>query len=91
VVDRDGNRLAHLPLARQVRALESILRSNPVVADVLDQLPALRLGSWYIGAGGVAGTVWNHLHGFAPTYGIKDYDIAYGTWPRLTALPWPSS
>jgi hypothetical protein len=77
VVDRDADRLAHLPLAHQVQALESIVRSNPVVADVLDRLPALNLGSWYIGAGGVAGTVWNHLHGFAPTHGIRDYDIVY--------------
>jgi uncharacterized protein len=77
VVDRDADRLAHLPLAHQVRALESIVRSNRVVADVLDQLPALNLGSWYIGAGCVTGTVWNHLHGFAPTHGIKDYDIVY--------------
>jgi hypothetical protein len=77
VVDRDADRLAHLPLARQVQALESIVRCNPVVATVLDQLPALNLGSWYIGAGGVAGTVWNHLHGYAPTHAIKDYDIVY--------------
>jgi uncharacterized protein len=77
VVDRDADRLAHLPLAHQVRALESIVRSNPVVTDVLDQLPALNLGSWYIGAGCVTGTVWNHLHGLAPTHGIKDYDIVY--------------
>ena len=47
VVDRDADRLAHMPLARQVQALESIVRSNPVVAGVLDQLPALNLGSWY--------------------------------------------
>jgi uncharacterized protein len=77
VVDRDGDRLAHLPLARQVQALESIVRSNPVVAGILDQLPALNLGSWYIGAGGLAGTVWNHLHGYPPTHAIKDYDIVY--------------
>jgi hypothetical protein len=77
VVDRDADRLAHLPLAHQVQALESIVRSNPVVAGVLDRVPALNLGSWYIGAGAVAGSVWNHLHGFAPTHGIKDYDIVY--------------
>jgi hypothetical protein len=77
VVDRDADRLAHLPLAHQVRALESIVRSNPIVAGVLDRLPMLDLGSWYIGAGGVAGTVWNHLHGFAPAHAIKDYDIVY--------------
>jgi uncharacterized protein len=77
VVDRDADRLVHLPLAHQVQALEAIVRSNPVVAHVLDQVPALNLGSWYIGAGGVAGTVRNHLHGFVPTHGIKDYDIVY--------------
>ena len=77
MVDRDADRLAHLPLAHQVQALEAIVRSNPVVAHVLDQVPALNRGSWYIGAGAVAGTVWNHLHGYAPTHGIKDYDIVY--------------
>jgi hypothetical protein len=77
VVDRDADRLAHLPLADQVDALESIVRSNPIVARLLDQLPSLGLGSWYIGAGAVAGTVWNRLHGFAPTHGIKDYDVVY--------------
>ena len=77
MVDRSADRLAHLPLADQVQALERIVCSNPIVAGVLDQLPALQLGSWYIGAGAVAGTVWNYLHGFAPTRGIKDYDIVY--------------
>jgi hypothetical protein len=77
VVDRDADRLAHLPLGHQVQALESIVRSNAVVAGVLDRLPALNLGSWYVGAGAVAGTVWNHLHGYTPTHGIKDYDIVY--------------
>ena len=77
MVDRNADRLAHRPLADQVQALESIARSKPVVAGVLDRVPALQLGSWYIGAGAVAGTVWNHLHGFAPAHGIKDYDIVY--------------
>jgi hypothetical protein len=77
VVDRDADRLAHLPLAHQVRALESIVRSNQVIARVLDEVPALSLGSWYIGAGGIAGTVWNHLHGYPPTHAIKDYDVVY--------------
>ncbi len=78
-------RLAHLSLDRQVQALESIVRTNPVVAAVLDRLPALSLGSWYLGAGGIAGTVWNHLHGFAPTHAIKDYDIVYFDAEDLSA------
>ncbi|MHB8504356.1 MAG: nucleotidyltransferase family protein, partial [Acidimicrobiales bacterium] len=63
--------------ARQVEALEAIVRSNPVACSLLDQLPGFDLPSWYLGAGGVAQTVWNHLHGFAPTHGVTDYDIVY--------------
>ena len=33
--------------------------------------------AWYIGAGAVAQTVWNHLHGFSPSHGVKDYDVVY--------------
>jgi hypothetical protein len=84
VVDRDPDRLAHLPLARQIDALESIARSNPLVASALDRLPALELGSWYLGAGAIVGTVWNHLHGYSPTQGIKDYDVVYFDAADLT-------
>jgi hypothetical protein len=77
VLDRDGDALAHSPLARQTDALEAIVRTNPVVARLLDRLPELGLPSWYLGAGGVAQTVWNHLHGFAPTHAISDYDVVY--------------
>ncbi len=77
MVDRDGDALAHSPIAQQTEVLEAIIRSNPVVCRLLDQLPELGLPSWYLGAGGVAQTVWNHLHGFAPTQGIDDYDIVY--------------
>ncbi len=68
----------------QSEALEAIVRSNPVVDALLDQLSGLGLPSWYLGAGGVAQTVWNHLHGFAPTHGINDYDIAYFDHDDLT-------
>jgi uncharacterized protein len=37
----------------------------------------LGLPDWYFGAGGVAQTVWNVLHGFEPADGIKDYDLVY--------------
>lgn len=32
---------------------------------------------WYLGAGCVAQTVWNELHGFPPESRIKDYDLVY--------------
>lgn len=35
------------------------------------------LPSWYLGAGAIAQTVWNQLHGFDPTHGIKDYDLVF--------------
>jgi uncharacterized protein len=73
----DGDALAHAPLARQVDALEAIVSANPVAGVLVDRLRELGLPSWYLGAGGVTQTVWNHLHGFAPTHGISDYDVVY--------------
>jgi len=35
------------------------------------------LPSWYLGAGAIAQTVWNQLHGFDPMHGIKDFDLVY--------------
>jgi uncharacterized protein len=77
VSDRDGDALAHAPLAEQVRALEAMVRGNPVARALMDRLPELGLPAWYLGAGGVAQTVWNHLHGFPATHGISDYDVVY--------------
>jgi uncharacterized protein len=57
--------------------LEAVLRTNPVVAAVLDRVPALGLPDWYLGAGAVAQTVWNAASGFPPDHAVKDYDIVY--------------
>ena len=84
MIDRDGDALAHAPLARQIEALEAIMRTNPVVCRVLDRLPRLGLPSWYLGAGGITQTVWNHLHGYDPTHGIRDYDVVYHDANDLT-------
>jgi hypothetical protein len=77
VVDRGGDALAHAPLADQVRALETMVGENPVARVLMDRLPELGLPGWYLGAGGVAQSVWNHLHGFPATHGITDYDVVY--------------
>jgi hypothetical protein len=61
----------------RVADLDVILGRQPVVAALLDGVPALDLPGWYLGAGCVTQTVWNALHGFELTFGIRDYDLAY--------------
>lgn len=65
------------PLHCQVRHLEDALRKNPIAQALLSRGAELALPNWYLGAGAVAQTVWNLLHGFHPTSGIKDYDLVY--------------
>jgi hypothetical protein len=77
VLGNDCNVLAYASISRQVNALEVIVRSNPVIRSLLDRLDDLRLPAWYVGAGAIAQTVWNHLHEFSATHGINDYDIVY--------------
>ena len=69
--------MADATVDQQVRALERDVRRNSVARAILERAPQLRLHSWYLGAGGVTQTVWNVLHGFEPTRGIKDYDLVY--------------
>jgi hypothetical protein len=69
--------VADAPLDEQVVALGGALATNRVVSAILQRVPRLGLADWYLGAGGVTGTVWNVLHGFDPLHGIKDYDIVY--------------
>lgn len=54
-----------------------MLRRNGVVWEILTRVPRLQLPDWYLGAGCIAQTVWNELHGFAPATNIKDYDLVY--------------
>jgi hypothetical protein len=77
--------LADAPLAEQVGGLERALRQCPVVAAILGRAPNLGLPNYYLGAGGVAQTVWNQLYGFDTEYGIKDYDLVYFDPSETTA------
>jgi hypothetical protein len=77
-VEPDDPRLAaDATVDQQVRALDQAVHRNSVARAILERAPELRLDSWYLGAGGVTQTVWNLLHGFEPTRGIKDYDLVY--------------
>jgi hypothetical protein len=44
---------------------------------VLGVAADMALPGRYFGAGGVAQTVWNLLHGFEPAEGTKDHDLVY--------------
>ncbi|MFE7422725.1 nucleotidyltransferase family protein [Rhodococcus sp. NPDC057529] len=54
-----------------------ILRTNPYITTILDRAPQLGLSDWYLTAGAVFQTVWNHLDGRDPESGINDYDLFY--------------
>lgn len=65
------------PLHRQIQYLDEALKQNVVAQAALAVGAELALPNWYLGAGGVAQTVWNIRHGFEPAEGIKDYDLVY--------------
>ncbi|MFA6198612.1 MAG: nucleotidyltransferase family protein [Patescibacteria group bacterium] len=60
-----------------------MLQLNGSVLNILEHAPELNISEWYLGAGGITQTVWNILHGFAPDYGINDYDLVY--WDSNTS------
>jgi hypothetical protein len=64
-------------LATQIEALGRCLNQNQVITEILDKATSLAMPNWYLGAGCLAQTVWNLVHGFEPTAGIKDYDLVY--------------
>jgi hypothetical protein len=64
-------------LQSQIDHLETILAQSEVIKEVLARAPSLNLTNWYLGAGAVAQTVWNDLHGYPLTQDIKDCDLVY--------------
>lgn len=53
------------------------VRADPVCATILDRLPELGLGDWWLTAGAVFQNVWNAVEGRDPGHGVKDYDVFY--------------
>ena len=70
-------------ISEQVQALERILSRSPMIREALDRAQSLDIDNYYIGAGCIAQTVWNHLSGNPPDHGIKDIDFAYFDDTRL--------
>jgi len=56
---------------------KEILLQNEVVKEILNKAPSLEMKNWYLVAGCLAQTVWNHKHRYDLNYGISDYDLVY--------------
>ena len=63
--------------AEKIKRREAILKTNKNIRAIFERASELEVPHWYLGAGCIAQTVWNSLHGFDPDYGIKDYDLVY--------------
>lgn len=70
-------RLDELPIDEQVREFRRLVSLNPIVVELLELMPALRLPDCWLAAGAVFQTVWNVLSDRQPQAGILDYDVNY--------------
>ncbi|KQU98857.1 nucleotidyltransferase family protein [Devosia sp. Root105] len=70
-------RFAGQPAATQAAALCDIIRSTPLLIDVLEQLSTLDLPDTWLVSGAIYNTVWNQLTGRPPLTGINDIDLFY--------------
>lgn len=68
---------ANKSLNEQIDFFVHLLLKSEVIAKVLDKSSQLGMPNWYLGAGCLCQTVWNELHGFDLSYGIKDCDLVY--------------
>jgi uncharacterized protein len=64
-------------LGKQTEVLERVLFSSKNLASTLTAMRDAGLRDAYLGAGSIAGTLWNAFHGFEPETGIRDLDIVY--------------
>lgn len=58
-------------------SLLDVVCQNPVVVEALTKVAQLNLPNWYIGAGCIAQSVWNHYHGYQLDSFIGDIDLVY--------------
>ena len=72
-----GEELAGAHLDEQRHVFELMLRASPTVIAVLEGARGLALPDWYLAAGVLFQTVWNHLTGRPLDAGIRDADLFY--------------
>ena len=73
----DHLRYADVSPAEQLAALEALVRGNPGLMDVLEDLRAAGLPQVMVGGGAVYQTVWNALTSRPIWHGVKDIDVIY--------------
>jgi hypothetical protein len=61
----------------QLRRLETIIRDDPDLMQLLASIRSVQLAQWRLVAGCLYQTVWNVLTGRKRGTGIKDYDLIY--------------
>jgi len=72
-----GEALARADVDEQRQVFEQMLRASATVTTVLAGARELALPDWYLAAGVLFQTVWNHLTGRPLDAGIRDADLFY--------------
>ena len=54
-----------------------IIKGQDWLMSALRAVREVDLPDWYIAAGAIRNTIWNHLHAFPTTFHQKDIDVAY--------------
>lgn len=73
----DHLRYSGLPFEEQRAAFLRIVAADPLLAETLARVRQLALPDWLVISGALYNSVWNHLTGRPPGYGIKDVDLFY--------------
>ncbi|TGQ65409.1 MAG: nucleotidyltransferase family protein [Mesorhizobium sp.] len=70
-------RYSGLPIEAQRAAFLDIVSADPLLAETLARVSALALPDWLVVSGALYNSIWNHLTGKPPGYGIRDVDLFY--------------
>ncbi|WP_296737754.1 nucleotidyltransferase family protein [Mesorhizobium sp.] len=73
----DHLRYSGLSFEDQRAAFLAIVTGDPVLGQTLERVRELALPDWLVVSGALYNSVWNHLTGKPPGYGIKDVDLFY--------------
>lgn len=73
----DHLRYSGLPFDAQRAAFLEIVAADPLIGETLSRVRALGLTDWLVVSGALYNSIWNHLTGKLPGYGIKDVDLFY--------------
>ncbi|MDR0287311.1 MAG: nucleotidyltransferase family protein [Clostridiales bacterium] len=67
----------NIDLQSQLSMLTKIVMENCPIRYIIEKAAGMELNNYYVGAGCIAQTVWNHQMGLELTNGISDIDFVY--------------